>query len=359
MAVNSVGTAGYGYTSSYTGIKEAAKSGQTSVTDNSYTKAPAANTVINWYNDDNLTYRYSDVDIAKSKLYNRNEVNKDLKELLQKNGIQIPAGTSVIFSVEPYDFKLKVSGIKDEALASRIEAVLNSGENSKNLFAHIYSSSSGSDYVRSEQLQADRRNKQVLYLEVKNNTGYDLRDCICKDGTFYAQDGTDVIKEYMKGSAIPAQYRSDVTSYYVPRLQQLAREGFDNTEDLILQIEYKDGLLYDIGQKNGYGPGQTQWIDDLVARYGDELYVEPERGNTVDSGLPQIQELLKKTGIQLPEGLRLTFSFDPYTEALSILGTDDQDLIYRLQMLFEGKPARNLLYYLYQTKDHKHLDLFA
>ncbi len=357
MVINLVSTTSYSYNSNFT--RDVSKSGQTAKTENSPAKAVRTNTTINCYNDDKVDYSYVDVDIAKGKLYNRNEVTKALNELLKENGVQIPNGTSVTFSINPYDHKLTVSGLEDKAMTSRIESVLNSGKNSKNLFAHIYFSSNGSDYVTSEQLQPDKCSKLTLFLEIKNNTGYDLRDCISKDGTFYTQDGVDVLKEYMKGSAISAEYRADVTSFYEPRLRQLAREGFGNSEDLILQIEYKDGYLYDIGQKNGYGPGQTQWIDDLVAKFGDELFVKPEKNNTIDSNLPQIQELLKENKIKLPDGLILTLSLNQHTNSFSILGTDDTDLILRLQMLLDGKPTKNLLYYLNQVQDRNHLDVFA
>ncbi|MBQ9721258.1 MAG: hypothetical protein IJV64_11275, partial [Oscillospiraceae bacterium] len=39
--------------------------------------------------------------------------------------------------------------------------------------------------------------------------------------------------------------------------QKYAREGWGSSESL--SIEYKDGHLYDIGTKYGYGPGQTDW----------------------------------------------------------------------------------------------------
>ncbi len=307
--------------------------------------------------DDKKIYKHGDVDIAKERLFNRTKVTEALNNLLKENGVEVPRDASMTFSIDPYDYELKVSGLDDEVLASKVEKVLNSGENSKNLYTHIYTSGNGSDYVKSEQLPADQCKKLSLYLEVKNNTGYDLRDCVSKDGTFYAPDGTDVIEAYKNSKKIPEAFRADVISTYVPRIKELANKGFDSIGDLVLQIEYKDGNLYDIGQKNGYGPGQTEWIDNLVSQYGDGLFRKPVNKITLDSKNPAISDLLKQNGIELPNDTTLNFSYFMDSKFLSISGTDDISLLSKLQYMFFQPTSIGLLQYLSSKQQNVSFDV--
>jgi hypothetical protein len=41
------------------------------------------------------------------------------------------------------------------------------------------------------------------------------------------------------------------------------RGGTDNIPKLELAIDFMNGHLFDVGQEEGFGPGQTDWIDRL------------------------------------------------------------------------------------------------
>lgn len=359
MAIDSIRTNGYSglYTANTQKAASTKSSNTTRLTADKPDNTKQTDTKIFAMYDDKLTYKHGDVDIAKERLFNRTKVSEAVNSLLKENGVEVPCDADMTFSIDPYDYKLKVSGLEDKDLASKVENVLNSGDNSKNLYAHIYISGNGSDYVKSEQLPYDKCQKLSLFLEVKNNTGYDLRDCVSKNGTFYAPDGTDVIDAYMNSKKIPENYRTDVISTYVPRLKELARNGFDSVGDLVLKIEYKDGNLCDIGQKNGYGPGQTEWIDNLVSKYGDGLFEKPTNELKLDSKNSAISDLLKQNGIELPNDLTLNFSYIIDSNFLSISGTDDINLLSRLQYVFFQPTSIDLLQSLGRAQNNVSFDV--
>jgi len=57
-----------------------------------------------------------------------------------------------------------------------------------------------------------------------------------------------------------------IMDYYGSQLSDLAKNGFDSIPDLFLSIGYENGSLQDIGQKESYGTGKTDWIEELKAR---------------------------------------------------------------------------------------------
>lgn len=362
MQVSTAGTANR-CSNYHTNAKDSAESKQINAADSSLTteKAEKSNTEILSYYDDGVDYNHGDVDMAKELQYLRKKVNQAVNQLFHKNGIQVPKETTLTFTIDPYDRKLHVSGLGDKDMAARIESVLNRGENSNNLFYHICCSSSGMG-IASNQRTQEKDEKCHLFNLVKNNTGYDLRDCISRNGTFYAPDGTDVIKEFMKGKNIPAEFRTYATSEYEPGLRKLAAEGFQNSEDLILQIDYKDGCLYDIGQNKGFGPGQTKWIDDLVSKYGDKLFIKPQKEYTFQSKTPAIRTLLQSYGI--PKNMNFTISFSPKNDYVLFNGIDDIDMYGKLMFIFYQPSSMRMLHNLVQQDIHireqealRHLDV--
>ncbi|PWE24582.1 DUF4885 family protein, partial [Aliarcobacter skirrowii] len=166
----------------------------------------------------------------------------------------------------PYDYKVSVSGIEDKSLASLLEDVLNTANNSKELFIHIMQSNF--EYGNN---QINRTNEEKYYLlhEIKNKTGYDLRDLENIDGKFLTEDGIDIIEIYKKGvietKTIPEEYKGLVFESNVKKLNDLAQKGFLNVPDMILSIDYKNGSFYDVGQSENFGVGKRDWIDKLEA----------------------------------------------------------------------------------------------
>ncbi|MCI8430931.1 MAG: DUF4885 family protein [Lachnospiraceae bacterium] len=183
----------------------------------------------------------------------RKTMNEALNRIFKENGIVVPDGADLRFTIDPYDCQIKVSGA-DEKLTEKIEAALNTGNNGYNLYSHISWSNPGHYGISEEPPQYSRGNpwKTSLFLAVKESTGYDLRELERKDGQFLTPDGENV------WDLLDDKYKID-SHFYTYRL--LAGYGWDCVEDQDLSIGYKEGSLYDLDTAYGYGSGQTAWID--------------------------------------------------------------------------------------------------
>lgn len=119
----------------------------------------------------------------------RKTMNEALNRIFKENGIVVPDGADLRFTIDPYDCQIKVSGA-DEKLTEKIEAALNTGNNGYNLYSHISWSNPGHYGISEEPPQYSRGNpwKTSLFLAVKESTGYDLRELERKDGQFLTPD---------------------------------------------------------------------------------------------------------------------------------------------------------------------------
>ena len=212
-----------------------------------------------------LTSIHGYIEELEEKKFNRESVNTQFQQLLDKYSISIPKDTNLTFTIDPYDYKVSVGGLEDKSLSSLIEDALNTASNSKELFSHIYNSTLDNN----SQVSKEKSDKKTLFHEIKNRTGYDLRDLENIDGKFLTQDGTDILELYKIGvinsKNIPEEYKGMVFELYSGKLTELAKKGFENIEDLNLSIDYKNGSFYDLGQSENFGTGKTKWIDELKA----------------------------------------------------------------------------------------------
>ncbi|OCL83053.1 hypothetical protein AAW30_01127 [Arcobacter porcinus] len=203
---------------------------------------------------------------AESKVYYRDRINSQFQELLNRYDIDIPKDTNINFTIDPYDFKVNVSGIDDNNLKTLLEDALNTADNSKNLYIHIIQSNY--EY-KNTQINRSNEAKYQIFHEIKDKTGYDLRDLENKDGKFFTQDGVDIIELYKEGviksNDIPEQYKGLMFEHNVKILNDLALKGFDNVPDMNLSIDYKNGSFYDIGQSENFGTEKRDWLDNLKA----------------------------------------------------------------------------------------------
>lgn len=357
MSVNSVGTTSY--SSTYDATSASTSRAKSLWGNQSTTETSSETTEINCYNSLPCQYSNGYVEEAEQRLYNRTVVTSEVNELFEENGIEIPEGTTLTFTINPYDYTLTVSGSDDEELTSKIESVLNSGNNSQNLFLHIYDSSN-SDNIESTQFTSEKQKKLDAFDQVMDSTGIDLRDCTSKDGTFYTSDGVDVIELYMNNTTIPSEYQSSVTSYYEPILRELAEEGFDSSDDLVLSIDYKDGSLYDVGQTNGFGEGQTGWIDDLISEYGDSLYTgnnSEDSTSASGTGTYSSDKLLQaKTSSEADSPSAASYNL--FSSFLSFLGMDDKFTSEFLNTI-DSDYSKSIFYYLSKSTEHNPLDTYT
>ncbi|MCY7481166.1 DUF4885 family protein [Bacillus safensis] len=189
---------------------------------------------------------------VEKKILNRQKVNEQLQDLFSKNGITIPKNTNLTFTIDPNNFKLVVSGSKDESLMKQIEDLLNTTNNTRELFFHIMKSRNDD----STQFTPDSLAKFHLVNQIKTVTGYNLKDLSIVKGQFVTDNGTnifDLYKEELLKNPYTAENARVAASHYGAQLFDLAKNGFDSIPDLVLSIGYQNGSLYDIGQKVNYG----------------------------------------------------------------------------------------------------------
>ncbi|UDB46143.1 DUF4885 family protein [Bacillus safensis] len=192
----------------------------------------------------------------EKKIFNRQKVNEQLQDLFSKNGISIPKNTNLTFTIDPNNFKLVVGGSKDESLMKQIEDLLNTTNNTRELFFHIMKSRNDD----STQFTPDSLAKFHLVNQIKTVTGYNLKDLSIVNGQFVTDNGTnifDIYKEELFKNPYTAKNARIAASHYGAQLFDLAKNGFDSIQDLVLSIGYQNGSLQDIGQKVNYGVKKT------------------------------------------------------------------------------------------------------
>ncbi|MBR0622691.1 MULTISPECIES: DUF4885 family protein [Bacillus] len=193
---------------------------------------------------------------VEKKIFNRQKVNEQLQDLFSKNGITIPKNTNLTFTIDPNHFKLLVSGSTDESLTKQIEDLLNTTNNTRELFFHIMKSRSDD----STQFTPDSLAKFHLVNQIKTVTGYNLKDLSIVNGQFVTDNGKnifDIYKEELLKNPYTAENARIAASHYGAQLFDLAKNGIDSIPDLVLSIGYQNGSLQDIGQKENYGVKKT------------------------------------------------------------------------------------------------------
>lgn len=193
---------------------------------------------------------------VEKKLLNRQKVNEQLQALFSTNGLNIPKNANLTFTIDPNHFKLVVSGSTDESLVKQIEDILNTSNNTRELFFHIMKSRNDD----SNQFTPDTLAKFHLVNQIKTVTGYNLKDLSIVNGQFVTDTGAnifDIYKEELLKNPYTAENARIAASHYGAQLFDLAKNGYDSIPDLVLSIGYENGSLHDIGQKVNYGVKKT------------------------------------------------------------------------------------------------------
>lgn len=202
-----------------------------------------------------------DVEVAERKEFNRQKVNDQFKQLLDKYQINIPNDTKLTFTIDPNNYKVTVSGTDNIKLSGQLAEAMNTDDNAKELFVHIIQSRS----YNNTQFTPKKYDKYNLVRVMKNITGYDLKNLAVVNGKFVTENGTDVFDIY-KNALLNTPYAGILVAHYGSQMNDLAKNGFNSIPDLVLSIGYENGSLQDIGQKESYGTGKTDWIKELKVR---------------------------------------------------------------------------------------------
>ncbi|MFI3255709.1 MAG: DUF4885 family protein [Eubacteriales bacterium] len=224
----------------------------------------------------------------------RDDISDSISKLLKDNNVVIPEGVEFDISVDPYDYKIHVTGVDgqtlDPELEKQIEDALNKGDNGKNLYEHIDyvnyqfllsrpgwtpSGETESSYLQ-PQVNAwgseynEGYEKLHLVNFIQDNTGYSFDELEHRDGEWYTPDGenawakasTEYIKKFSSEDLyFASEYVGKVAGLY----QKVAENGLDALEDRNLSITYSGGNLSDYGTAQGIGEGQKDWVEDFRA----------------------------------------------------------------------------------------------
>ena len=185
------------------------------------------------------------VESEKQKLHNRNIINQQIENILDKNNITIPQGQRLNFSIDPFNYIITVKGLEDEKTKNLIETALNEGNNGRELFYHISQTLKADSPQKTEEIYE----KYLLMREIKKYTGLNINDLKVKNGKFITEDGRDLMDIY-RNSVRNAKYVDDyhkgsVISFYGSLLNKYAEKGIDSVSDMILKIDWQDGSLMD------------------------------------------------------------------------------------------------------------------
>ena len=195
----------------------------------------------------------------KEKQYARSVVNQQISNLFSKNGISLSKQADLTFSIDPYTYQLTVSGNADRDTLSQIEKLLNEGDNAKNIWTHAWICMHDSDNeIVNSQANRTKANQYSLWHEVYETTGYDARNATYRNGTFIAEDGTDLLALFKEKAKNGAGYE-----LYSNRWLEYAKNGWKKENDLVLKIGFDSSGLYDIGQERGYGATQNMWMKGI------------------------------------------------------------------------------------------------
>ena len=274
------------------------------------------------------------IETAERKAFDREKVNTQFQSLLNKYNVTIPQDTKLSFTIDPNTLKATVSGTDDETLTKSVEDVINTADNATELFYHISSSVSDD----STQYTPRQYSKFNLTKQIKDVTGYTLKDLEIKDGKFITPDGTDVAEIYTKkineNPKMSDYYKMMSIGSNVADLKKLAKDGFDSVPDLVLSIDYQNGSFYDVKQSENFGTEKSGWIKDWKESLFNKIKSQGYDSMTESDYLDTTQFTEKYNDIDLTSKKNSTKS-----DNKEVLTKDELMLKYLLDNLEEQKKA--------------------
>jgi hypothetical protein len=273
---------------------------------------------------------------AERKEFDRQKVNNQFQSLLDKYNISIPQDTKLTFTIDPNTLKATITGSDDETLTKSIEDVINTADNAKQLFLHISSSRSDD----STQYNGASSSKFNLTQNIKDATGYTLKDLEIKDGKFITPDGTDVAEIYAKKINENPNLFDDYKMLYIAtntaELKKLAKDGFDSVPDLVLSIDYQNGSFYDVKQSENFGTEKSGWIKEWKEALKNEMIAHKDDDKEYQSQYSDTTQFTKKyNDLDLTSKKNSTNS-----DNKEVLTKDELMLKYLLENLEEQKKAK-------------------
>ena len=174
------------------------------------------------------------------KAANQRIISNQINLFLQNHGVCIEENQSFHISINPYSYIVQASGDMSEALLQKIKELLESNNDSRDIF--YWGLNNGAKYSE------ESLTKWRAYQNVKKYSGLELQQLQLVDGKFYTENGEDaweLIKEGIsKDSSIAPEFKGAAYDYVQGLMDVVADKGWDNIPDIQMDIMYsgKNGL---------------------------------------------------------------------------------------------------------------------
>lgn len=195
--------------------------------------------------DPHLKGEVRDVTEKQAHEYNRKTINMQLCNIFRNAGIDsaMLSKYNMTFSIDPYNYSLKVSGVDDAGLTAMLEKSLNKDNNSRELFYHIMHSNRAS-------ISDNAKAKYHTLNSFVSVTGQDPRQYRQTESGLVNGRGENILDVYREAlktfDAVPAEFKGDAYRVFEENIKKLLAEDFYHIPDLNLSIGYKDGMLQDL-----------------------------------------------------------------------------------------------------------------
>jgi hypothetical protein len=147
------------------------------------------------------------------------------------------------FSIDPYNYSLKVTGTGNSDLKQTLEKLLNENNNSRELFYYILQSSRGS-------VSKNALLKYHALRSFASVTGEDPRDYKLTEDGLVNEKGQNILDVYKKAletsDAVPSGYKGAAYSTFADNISELLSKDFINIPALNLSIGYSNGMLQNL-----------------------------------------------------------------------------------------------------------------
>lgn len=203
----------------------------------------------------------SDVTCRDEIKFERQMVNAQISNVLSQSGINIDEIPETCkFTVDPYTYEISVDGVGQD-LKFTMENALNVGDNGKYLFFHIYHCAT-QDGCNSTQVSSESHMKYQAYQDVYTFTGLKLNELTEKNGTYYTEDGQDILSlantAIGKSDNVPKDYKASMKEVIQRLVSGIAKMGWNNVPDMRLSILFGQNGLKDINQSIIFQYDKTQ-----------------------------------------------------------------------------------------------------
>lgn len=188
--------------------------------------------------DPRISWQEEDWETEETKNKNSNQkiISNQMNNLLNKNGISLDSEDTLLISFNPYNYTATATGIKDSEILNKINSLLNSGKNSKELFYYTFKNSGS--------LNSEAITKYRAYQNILDLTGQKLDELTLDNGKFYTKDGTEITtlidSGIEKDNLIPNDFKNVAKKYTTDLLMEVAKKGYNSMPDLNLTIGYNN-----------------------------------------------------------------------------------------------------------------------